>query len=258
MNSRLPGSPRSLVLGVLALLVASCGASTDSAVPGAQLGGLEFRVVLDEERCGTSCTPVEFESVVQPKAVFWVRDRPDLVLEASDIISITPTRLSAVIPDRPEETVWSGLLVLSANGAAQLRNFQAGLSRQVAILVSYDGSALDLAYPGVLGPMMGVGHFASRDELENQLGTLSTISNGVATEIEVFSPDELERERDSRVLLDRSEKILRRTQEIQRLAAEGKITHSEMIEQLEELIGEDAHPGGRRQYDDERNSRRRD
>lgn len=223
-----------LVLGTV-LGSLSCGSSGDEARDSTPSPLLELHVVRDEQECDRDCAQIEFDSLLQGTMVLWVNRRPDLVLSPGDITSIVPVELSAVSIERPRAVIWTGTLILTPQASRQLRELASGLSAYDRILVSSGGEPLSVSYAEWLGQMMGVGEFPSLEELKQLLGQYAEVVQGSGEKIEVFSPEELEAERQRQQHIEQSERMRSETERIQKLAEEGKISRKEMVKRLVEL-----------------------
>lgn len=240
LNLRFRGREQLVVLLLTITGLAACSPSGSAERSMSKPLGFEFRIVFDKERCALECEAVEFESVRLGRVVLWVRNRPDAILEGEDVLSIVPMKLSGFDADRPESIVWTAALKLKPEAMARIRGLASGLAPEDRILISADSHPLDVIYSRSVGQMMGIGEFSSRDELNEVLGEYAEVEEGTGEEVEVFSAEELEATRQRRQLIEQSEKILAETEKVQKLAAEGKISHAEMIERLRELTREPA------------------
>lgn len=223
---------------ILLLVIAgqvSCNPSGAPAQPSAGSSTLGFHIVLDEEDCHADCEVLEFESVQLGKMVLRVRSQPDVVLTGEDLYAIVPTRLTGVSADDPQMFVWSAMLKLRPEASKRIRSLGKGLAPQDQILISSGGEPLDVSYARVVGQMMSVGEFSSRNELVETLGGYAVVEAGGDEEVEVFSPEELAAKRERSESLERSEKLLREMEQVRQSAAEGRISHDEMVKRLDEL-----------------------
>ena len=141
--------------------------------------------------------------------------------------------------NRPETIVWTATLKLRPEAAARVRSLGRGLAPEAQILISADREPLDVTFARLVGQMMSVGEFPSREELVRALGKYAVVEEEVDEEIEVFSPEELAAKRRRAELLKKSDRVLRETEKIRKLAAEGRITYDEAMERLNELRRED-------------------
>lgn len=225
---------------LVVLAYVSCGPQEDIQPSRPTLNGLEFRIVLGRESCEGGCKAVEFSSILEATSVLWVRERPDLVLRSEEIESVVPISLSSLNSNRPESIVWTGRLNLASEATVKVRNLGSELSAQDRILVSMDGEPLGVIYARLLGQRMGLGEFSSRDKLVETLGRLAEVQEGSRETLEVFSREELAAERELDKLLSDSERARSEIEMVQRLAAEGEITHDELVKRLRALRKEDA------------------
>lgn len=228
---------RLIALGVVVSSI-SCGYSGHSTRDRTTPSSLEFYVVKDEAQCRKDCEKVTFDSLLLGTTVFWVNQRPDLVLSPDDITAIIPVQLSAANIERPETVVWTGTLRLTEEADARLRRLGSELTPQDRILASSGGEPLSVSYARWLGQMMGLGEFSSREELKETLGEYGKVEEGTGEVVEVFSSQELEANRRRHQLIENSETMQAEMEKIQRLAEEGKISRAEMIERLTELSRE--------------------
>lgn len=228
--------PPSIILLFATMVQVAClplGCTQQSPPPP---GALEFRIVLDEDRCRVDCQIVELEPLELGRRMkLWVHRNADLLIESGDVISVVPSRLSRIDPDRPDSIVWTGTLKLAPRAADQLRGLGERLGPQQQILISRNGEPLDVTHARLVGQMMSVGDFESYDELAEALGGIGRFEEAREDVVEVFSAEELEAKRKRREMLEESEAMLREAERIREDAVAGRITEEEMMRQLKEL-----------------------
>ena len=235
-NWNIPGRACHLIVLLLTVTsLVSCGPSTDLQRPKSTTAVVEMRIVLDETRCGVSCDSVDFESIELGKMKVLVRSTPDLVLKDGDITFIAPVRLSRLIADRPDLIVWSATFNLTLEAAARVEDLGQRLAPDEQILISANGKPLDITFSRLIGQIMRVGEFSSRDELVDALGAYAVVEEGSGEIVEVFSAEELAAQRQLGAELESSGRLLKAMEEVREAGADGRISKEDMMKRLEAL-----------------------
>lgn len=212
-----------------AVALASCSSPDDVVTSMPRSAPLEFRIEAPEDRCGAACETWEYESAGTGKIAIVAPREPDLVLRGDDIASIVPTELSGVDPRDFERILWTARVELSREATVRLKERVAGLAAQQVILVSVAGEPVDIIFPRLVGRLMVVGEFSTRAALERTFGGQGAPDSRPGDGIEVFSPRELADRHQRDTSLEDEESALREMERIQQSAAEGQISHDEML-----------------------------
>ena len=219
--------PLGIIFGCL-----SCESPRESPLSDRTSPAIDLRIVLEKDRCREDCEMIEVDSAMLGHLTLWVRPRVDLVLSPDDVVSITPVQLSSVSASSPKISLWAGTLRLTPEAAGRLHTLQSELAADDVILFSADGQPLSVTYAHLAGQMMALGEFSSRSEVLEKLGKYGEITQGTGEVVEVFSSSGLETLRRSDRLLEESEGMKGKSEEIEKLFDEGKISREEMIERL--------------------------
>jgi hypothetical protein len=242
----IPGFPTAKEMSVTSrwfvLLPAMIGSALYCAcsIEGTPRGVSELEVhVIHSDSC-VDCQRINFDSHLLGHFSIWVRAEPDLVLSSEDITSIVPVQLTAVSSMDSKDVVWTASLQFTPDAARRLRNLRGRLVEDGRILISMGDQPLSVGYAGELGQMLSIGEFSSLDELRETLDRYGDILDEASEKVDLLSPEEIEEQRKTDILLEKLDRMEHTTEEIRKLAEEGTISREEMIRRLIDLDREAA------------------